>query len=79
MVWETYLSILISIGGITEQRRLHLNRSAPVITGLYVAAAAAEGSPSGTTFAALQRCVCLEGSSGNNVALDLCEPVCLCV
>lgn len=66
MVWQPYLSILISIGGITEQRRLHLNRFAPVITGLYMAEAAAESSPSGTARAALQRCLCLEGSSRNN-------------
>lgn len=87
MVWQPYLSILISIGGITEQRRLHLNRFAPVITGLYMAEAAAPSSRWGMTFAALQRWVCLEGSSRSNnmavacvcVSVKLPVRVCVCV
>lgn len=31
MVWQPYLSILISVEGIREQHRLHLNTFAPVI------------------------------------------------
>lgn len=73
MVWQPYLSILISIEGITEQRRLHLNRFAPVISALNIAEASAESCPWGMAFSIPHRCVCLEGSSRhNNTAVDLC-------
>lgn len=68
MVWQPYLGILISIEGITEQRRLRLNRFAPVITGLNVA----ESCPWGMTFSVPHRCVCLESPSRHgNTAVDL--------